>query len=83
MDISGMGFGMWVFLIIIILVTVPVVILLISSNTKQMSTTSDSPIEILKKRYDSGEIDNNEHENERKILEGEVICVPLSRGGSV
>ncbi len=70
MDTFGMGFGMWIFLIIIILVAVLVVNLLISSNNKQISTSSDSPIEILKKRYANGEIDDDEYENKRKTLEG-------------
>ena len=65
-----MGFGMWIFLIIIILVAVLIVNLLINSNNRQISTSSDSPIEILKKRYASGEIDDDEYESKRKKLEG-------------
>ena len=69
MDITGMGAGMWIFWIIIVLILMLVIKLLISSGDRQASSTSESPIEILKKRYANSEIDEEEFNRRRKMLE--------------
>lgn len=69
MDITGMGSGMWVLWIIIFLVVILVIKLLISAGNKQISPSSETPIEILKRRYANGDIDEEEFNRRRKTLE--------------
>lgn len=68
MNTSGMGIAMWIFWVIIFLFVALAIKLLFSANNKQ-TPSSDSPIEILKKRYANGEIDEDEFERRRKELE--------------
>ena len=69
MDATGMGFGMWIFWIIVLLVVILVVKLLVSAKSQQNFTSPESPIEILKKRYASGEIDDEEYGRMKNDLE--------------
>jgi len=65
----GGGF-MWIFWVIIIIA----IVWAVKSMTKTSSTQSDdlkdtdSPLEILNKRYAQGEIDKEEFENKKKDL---------------
>lgn len=63
---TGGGF-MWIFWLLIIIG----VIFLILNITKGSMTqpSNDSPLEILKKRYARGEIEEEEYERRRKELE--------------
>ncbi len=67
----GGGF-MWIFWIflIVILVWVVKVVSGSSSNTSGDNSSDESPLEILKKRYARGEIDEQEYERKRRELEG-------------
>jgi putative membrane protein len=69
MDMTGMGPGMWIFWLIIFLVLVLIIKLLISTGSGQISTSAESPIEILKKRYANGEIDEEKYQSMKKELE--------------
>ena len=74
MNDFGMGVGMWVFCIAIIVFVVLVIKVMMNGNTSQGdkiidSSTNDSPMDILKKRYASGEINQDEFENMKKELE--------------
>ncbi len=65
-----MGFGggfMWLFWILIILAIVMLVKAGGSSETSERH--NDSPLEILKKRYANGEIDDEEFQRRKKELE--------------
>ncbi len=55
---------MVVFIVVALLIKI-----LISSNNKQISSSSQSPIETLKKWYANGEIDDEEYERRKKELE--------------
>lgn len=69
---DGMFFGggvfMWVFWIVLLIVLV-FVIKLIFSPTGKNSSSSDEALEILKKRFAKGEIDEEEFERLKKKLE--------------
>ena len=65
----GMGFGMWIFWIIVVVAVVLVEKLMIVGSSNQSSMISASPLEILKKRYASGEINQEEFESMKKELE--------------
>jgi putative membrane protein len=69
MNMTGMGIGMWIFWVVVFIVVVLLIKILISSNNRQIFNSSQSPIEILKKRYANGEIDNEEYERRKKELE--------------
>lgn len=69
MDGTGMGLGMWIFWTIIFLVVILVIKLLVSAGNKPISSSPESPIEIIKKRYAKGEIDEEEFNRHRKTLE--------------
>ncbi|MGD2053234.1 MAG: SHOCT domain-containing protein [Gammaproteobacteria bacterium] len=69
MDMTGMGIGMWIFWLIIFIVFVLVVMLLISTGNRQISTSAESPIDILKKRYANGDIDEEKYHSMKKELE--------------
>jgi uncharacterized membrane protein len=43
--------------------------LLISAGDRKISTSSESPIEILKKRYANGDIDEQKYHSMKKELE--------------
>ena len=64
---TNMWFGggfMWVFWVLLIVI---VIWLINSINNRR--TTEDKPLDILKKRYARGEIDDKEFETRRKELD--------------
>jgi putative membrane protein len=68
---SGMIFGglaMWLFWILLIVVIVVVIKVLIGPTANPPSQP-ESPLDILKKRYARGEIDEQEYERRRRELE--------------
>lgn len=69
MNMTGMGIGMWIFWVVVFIVVALLIKILISSNNKQISSSSQSPIETLKKWYANGEIDDEEYERRKKELE--------------
>ena len=69
MNNFGMGAGMWIFWIAIIVFLVLVVKIMSNNNVSQSEKINETPIEILKKRYASGEIDIDEFESMKKELE--------------
>ena len=73
MSDGGMFFGggfMWIFWIVI-LIGVVWIIKVVMGNTagNSNSSTSESPLEILKKRYANGDIDEEEFNRRRHELE--------------
>ena len=66
---TGMGIGMWIFWIVGIVAVLLVAKLMIVGSSNQSSMISASPLEILKKRYASGEINQEEFESMKKELE--------------
>jgi putative membrane protein len=68
---GGMLFDgfMWVFWLLVISAVVLVIISAINNNTRTRNDTEDSPLEILKRRYARGEIDEDEFIQRRKGLE--------------
>ena len=64
----GGGF-MWIFWILFIVIILYVVLNLSRSNSNGSSSNSESPLEILKKRYARGEIEEEEYLKRRKELE--------------
>jgi len=65
----GGGF-MWFFWIILFVVLVWVIKSATDSSSGNKSASEDSPLDILKKRYARGEIEEQEYERRRKELEG-------------
>ncbi len=67
---SGMGGSfMWIFWILII---VGIVLLIRAcANRGNGPTSSESPLEILRKRYANGDISEEEFERRRKVLEND------------
>ncbi len=67
----GMGFGMWIFWILIILVIIFIIKLMMNSlnGTNSTSIQNQDPLEILKKRYASGEISSDEYDEMKNKLE--------------
>ena len=68
-DHGWFGFGggfMWVFWILVI---VAIIALFRGVSGSGISSTSDSPLDILRKRYANGEISDDEFEHLRKELE--------------
>ena len=68
---GGMWFGggfMWLFWLLIIVVIVIVIKSLLGGGVNRNST--DSPLQILQKRYARGEIDEEEYKRRRRELEG-------------
>lgn len=68
---GGMFFGggfMWIFWILLIILLVLGIKGLTGNDTSSSNTTTDSPIDILKKRYANGEIDEEEYERRKKEL---------------
>ena len=72
---GGMFFGggfMWIFWILVVVALIVVIKAIAGgggSGSNSRSPQSDSPMEILKKRYARGEIDEQEFERRRKELE--------------
>ena len=64
----GGGF-MWIFWILIIVALFFLFQSIIGNSSGQMKKESKSPLEILKKRYARGEIDEDEYERRRDELE--------------
>jgi len=63
------GGGMWFFWIILFVVLVWIVKSATGSSAGNKSISEDSPLDILKKRYARGEIDEQEYMRRRKDLE--------------
>ena len=71
-DGGSMWFGggfMWIFWILLIVILVWVVRAMSGTGSGYNNNSDDSPLEILKKRYARGEIDEQEFERRRKELE--------------
>lgn len=63
------GGNMWIFWIFIIIFVFIVLKMIVQQNrSKKNGDESESPLEILKKRYAKGEIDKNEFEQKKKDL---------------
>jgi len=73
MDSSGgMFFGggfMWIFWIVLIVILFVAIKAIADPDGGNKSTQSEAPIEILKKRYASGDINKEEFEQRRRDLE--------------
>ncbi len=69
MNMSGMGIGMWIFWIIVVVAVVLVAKLMIVGLPERSGKTSETPLEILEKRYASGEINQEKFESMKKELE--------------
>lgn len=70
-DGHGFGFGggfMWLFWILLIVLIVWVV-KAVSSTDRSRGGSDKSPLEILRDRFARGEIDEEEFERKRKLLE--------------
>lgn len=60
---------MWLFWILIIAGIFFLIQNMVKGNSGSSSNDNDSPLEILKKRYARGEIDEEEYERRRKYIE--------------
>ena len=69
MNTLGMGIGMWIFWIIVVVTVVLLVKLWIVGVPDRSDKTSESPLEILEKRYASGEVDEDEFKRIKKELD--------------
>lgn len=69
MNTLGMGIGMWIFWIIVVVTVVLLVKLWIVGTPDRSGKTSESPLEVLQKRYVSGEVDQDEFERIKKELD--------------
>ncbi len=67
----GMGAGMWIFWIVVIALVVFVMKIMMNENSSQANKSEKSPMEILEKRYASGEITQDEFESIKNELEKE------------
>lgn len=70
----GMGYGMgwwWIIGIILIIIIVWLVVKAINQNKHPTSINAEnkSPLDILKERYARGEIDKEEFEERKRMLE--------------
>ena len=66
----GMGLGMWIFWVALIVVIIVLVKAVASSGSGSMTPgPEDDALDILKKRYARGEIDEQEFECRRDELE--------------
>ena len=68
MNTSAMGIVMWIFWIIVVVAVVLVAKLMIVGLPGKSANTSESPLEILQKRYASGDINQEEFERMKKEL---------------
>ena len=69
---SGWYFGggfMWIFWIILIMVLILIIKGVMGTNPVSKMSDTESPLDILKKRYARGEIDEDEYHKRRKDLE--------------
>lgn len=69
---GGMIFGggfMWVFWLLLIVLAAVIVKALIGGPSRSGPSGKETPIEILERRYASGEIDEQEFERRRQELE--------------
>ena len=64
----GGGIGMILFWILLIVVMI-VLIKFLMSKPNEKAENKETPLEILKRRYASGEIDKAEYEEKRKDLQ--------------
>ena len=60
---------MWIWIPVVIISIVLLVKLLDKTNSDK-SKSAESPLDVLKRRYANGEIDTEEYEKRKKILEG-------------
>ncbi len=70
---GGMVFGggfMWLFWILVIVAIVWLITSAVNSGVRNRRDADDSPLEILKRRYARGEIDEEEFGRRRRELEG-------------
>ena len=65
---GGMGFG-WFIWIIIIAVVVWGILQFTNGNQPQNSSNSETPLDILKRRYANGEITKNEFEEMKSKIQ--------------
>jgi putative membrane protein len=63
----GGGFSM-IFLWIVLIVIIVIMVKLLWSKTNERTEHKETPLEILKRRYASGEIDKAEFEEKKKDL---------------
>lgn len=66
-----LGFGggfMWLFWLLIIVVLIAVAKMAMGTGTGSSAPRDESPLDILKKRYARGEIDEEEFEKRRREL---------------
>jgi len=69
---AGMFFGgplMWILLIVIVVVVIAVIKMAAGKSSGKTAQPEDTPLEILKKRYARGEIDETEFNQRCKKLE--------------
>ena len=69
----GNGLAAWAgafMVILFIAVVIGLVLLVRAFNSKSQKTTNDEAMDILKKRYVNGEIDQKEYEEKRNTLLG-------------
>ena len=68
---ANMFFGgfMWLFWLLIIVAIIVIIISALRSNSGKSNNNEDSPLEILKRRYARGEIDEEEYTRQRKQIE--------------
>ncbi len=68
---TDMFFGgfMWLFWLLVIAAIIVVIVSAISSTSGKRDSSDDSPLEILKRRYARGEIDEEEYMHRRKQIE--------------
>lgn len=63
----GGGLGMWLFWIVLLVVIIILVKMILPLNNNSVS--AETPLDILKKRYAKGEIDQETYESMKKTLE--------------
>ena len=63
----GWGF-MWIFWVLIIIAIVLIIRAVTGHSGRNDNARTETPVEILKRRLASGEIDEQEYDHKRKIL---------------
>lgn len=63
------GGYMWLFWIVLVVIIVFFVKTLVGSNKRSFSSTDESPLVIIKKRYARGEINEDEYKHLRRNME--------------